>query len=147
MAEATMGKLIDEGREALAAGDTKTALECYRSLVAQDRRPEHCSALAFCLAREKGQYKEAVALCNEAIRMEPKETRHFLLMGRIYLLAGRKKEAIRAFNLGLRHGASPEIRAELNKLGTRKQPPLPFLARENPLNIFFGKLLSRWGLR
>ncbi len=147
MSEIPMEKLAEQGREALAAGDTKTALECYRSLVALERRPEFCSALAFCLAREKGQYKEAVSLCNEAVKREPKEVRHFLLMGRIYLLAGRKKEAIRVFNLGLRHGASPEIRAELKKLGTRKPPPLPFLARENPLNVFVGKLMSRWGLR
>jgi Flp pilus assembly protein TadD len=147
MVEVPMEKLIEQGREAFAAGDTKTALECYRSLVAMDRRPEFCSALAYCLAREKGQYKEAVTLCNEAVRKDPKESRNFLLLGRIYLLAGRKKEAMRAFNLGLRHGASQEIRAELKKLGMRKQPPLPFLARENPLNIFFGKLLARWGIR
>ena len=147
MPELDVHHLLIEGSEALKKGDTATALACYEKLLAVERAPEVCSALAFCLAREKGAYREAVSLCNEAIKKDPKQTSHFLLMGRIYVLAGRKKEALRAFHLGLRHGSSPEIEAELKKLGMRRPPVLPFLKRENPINKYLGKLLHKWGLR
>ncbi len=147
MQEHDMHDLLVEGSEALKKGDTATALTCYEKLLAVERTPEVCSNLAFCLAREKGAFREAISLCNEAIKKEPKQTHHFLLLGRIYVLADRKKEAIRAFHLGLRHGSSPEIEAELRKLGTRKSPVIPFLKRENPINKYLGKLLYKWGLR
>jgi tetratricopeptide (TPR) repeat protein len=139
--------LAVEAGEALKRGDTLHALECYERLIARERSPEVCSALGYCLAKEKGTHREALYLCNEAIRNEPKSPRHFLFLGRVYLLAGRKKEAIRAFNLGLRHGGSAEIGMELKKLGYRKPPVLPFLSRDNPLNKYLGKMLSRMGLR
>ncbi|HEY6009775.1 MAG TPA: hypothetical protein VIU40_15725, partial [Geobacteraceae bacterium] len=145
--EHDMQELLAEGSEALKKGDTATALSCYEKLFAVERSPEVCSSLAFCLAKEKGAYREAISLCNEAIKKEPKQTRHFLLLGRIYVLADRKKEALRAFHLGLRHGGSPEIEAELRRLGTRKPPVIPFLKRENPINKYLGKLLYKWGLR
>ena len=139
--------LAVEASEAFKRGDTLHALEYYEKLVAIERTPEVCSALGYCLAKEKEAYREALYLCNEAIRNEPKSPRHFLLLGRVYLLAGRKKEAIRAFNLGMRHGGSAEIGAELKKLGYRKPPVFPFLSRDNPLNKYLGKMLSRMGLR
>ncbi len=147
MSDIDAQSLATEAGEALKRGDTRTALECYEKLVAIERTPEVCSALAYCLAKEKGAYREAIYLCNEAIKNEPKSSRHFLFLGRIYLLADRKKEAIRAFSLGLRHGGSAEIGAELRKLGYRKPPVLPFLSRDNPLNKYLGKMLSRMGLR
>jgi tetratricopeptide (TPR) repeat protein len=140
-------RLAVEADEALKVGDTRTALEFYEKLIVIERTPAVCSALAYCIAKETGAYQKAVTLCNEAIKREPKTPRHFLFLGRIYLLADRKKEAIRAFNLGLRHGGSAEIGAELRRLGYRKSPVFPFLSRENPINKYLGKMLSRLGLR
>lgn len=147
MATIEAENLGNEGNEALKKGAFKKALECFERLVILERTPAVCSSLAFCLAREKGAYKEAIALSNEAIRKDPKDVRHFLLLGRIYVLAGRKKEALRTFNLGLRHGVSPEIETELRNLGMRRPPVLPFLGRDNAFNKFLGKLLARWGYR
>ncbi|HEY6009442.1 MAG TPA: tetratricopeptide repeat protein [Geobacteraceae bacterium] len=147
MPENETERLVSEAGEAFKRGDTKTALERYEKLIAIERTPEVCSALAYCLAREKAAFREAITLCNEAIKKDPKSPRHFLLLGRIYLLLDRKKEAIRAFNLGLRHGGAAEIGAELRQLGYRKQPVVPFLRREHPLNKYLGKMLSRMGLR
>jgi tetratricopeptide (TPR) repeat protein len=142
-----MEQLEKEGDEALRNGETAYALECYTKLMDLERKGEYCSALAYCIAREKRAFKEAITLCNEAIRKDPKSNRHFLLLGRIYLLADRRKEAFRAFNLGLRHGPSVDIVNELKRLGMRKAPVLSFLRREHPINKYLGKLLAGWGFR
>jgi hypothetical protein len=49
--------------------------------------------------------------------------------------------------MGLRTGKNPELVRELERLGSRKEPVLPFLARGNPLNKFLGIMLKKTGLR
>jgi Tfp pilus assembly protein PilF len=135
------------GMDALKQGNTVDALELLEKAVSETRNPRYCSCLGICLAKGKRDFKRAVSLCKEAIRNDPKNSLHFLNLGRVHLLAGQKKDAIRIFYMGLRHQNNQEITAELKKLGTRRPPVIPFLARENPLNKFLGKLLHKWGYR
>lgn len=66
----------------------------------------------------------------------------FLNLGRAYLAAGKKKEAIEAFNKGLKADSKDnELLWEIRKLGVRRKPPVPFLKRSNPINKYIGKLL------
>lgn len=68
----------------------------------------------------------------------------YLNLGRAYLGANNRREAIKAFNYGLK--ADPddrELRGELKKLGTRSKPPVPFLKRGNPINKYIGLLVRR----
>lgn len=135
------------GMDAWKQGNPAAALEFLEKAVSEARTPRYCSSLAVCLAKEKREFKRAISLCKEAIRNDPKCSLHFLNLGKVHLLAGQKKDAIRIFHMGLRHENNPEIVAELNRLGSRRPPVLPFLARENPLNKYLGKLFHRWGLR
>jgi tetratricopeptide (TPR) repeat protein len=65
----------------------------------------------------------------------------YLNLGKAYLAAGRKKEAHIAFMKGLEIDAEHrELLRELKKIGERKNLPLPFLERSNPLNKFLGRL-------
>jgi hypothetical protein len=67
----------------------------------------------------------------------------YLNLGKAYVAAGRKKNAVTAFNQGLHY--DPEhaaIRKELNKLGERKKPRVSFLDRSNPINVYIGKILN-----
>lgn len=68
----------------------------------------------------------------------------YLNLGRAYLGANKKKEAIRAFNIGLK--ADPEdqdLIGEFRKLGIRRKPPVSFLKRSNPFNRYIGLLLGK----
>jgi tetratricopeptide (TPR) repeat protein len=139
--------LFTKATEALVWGNTRIALEQFRKLVAIERLPVYCSNLAFCLAKEKRDFKQAIALCNEAIKNEPKKSTHFLNLGRVYLLAGQKKDAIRFLRMGLRYERNREIITELEMLGARKKPPIPFLNRGNPMNKYLGIILGKMGMR
>ena len=138
---------FEEGLKALNAGRSGEALDFFEKAVAEEKTPLAVSYLAYCRAKEKGPSKEAVALCMEAIKDDPKNSDIYLNLGKVYLLAGQRKAAIRAFDLGLRYGKNPQIVNELTLIGRRKSPPLPFLSRSNPLNIYLGKFLKSLGFR
>ena len=138
---------FEEGLRALSAGRTNEALDWFEKAVAEEKTSVAVSYLAYCRAREKGAIKEAVALCMDALKDEPKNTEIYLNLGRIYLLSGHKRSALRAFELGLRYGKNADIEAEFKRIGRRKSPPIPFLDRSNPINKILGKILRKLGMR
>jgi predicted Zn-dependent protease len=133
-------ELFTTGMELLKSGKTGEAIGLLEQAVALERRPIFCSNLAVCIAREKSDFKRAVSLCREAIKHDPKNSMHFLNLGKVHILANQKKDAIRIFHMGLRHAENRDIIAELNRIGRRRSPLIPFLDRSNPLNKLLGKL-------
>ena len=133
-------ELFRRGAQALQA---KRYAESYRFLQAaleKERSPEHLSQYGVALAHHTGEIRTGIALCQEAVKAEPKNAEHFLRLGTVYLIGGRRKEAIRIFHLGLRVGRHPGIMKMLQALGHRAEPTLPFLSRSNPLNKYLGKI-------
>lgn len=105
---------------------------------------------AYCLAgltRERRQQREAVILCQESIRADSANSVHYLLQGRILLLMGDRKNAIRVFQAGLKVAPNPKIIAEIKRIGMRKTAVFEKLDRNHPLNVYLGKLFSRLGFR
>jgi tetratricopeptide (TPR) repeat protein len=147
MTDTTTGTPFEEGIKALNAGKTEEALGLFEQAAEKEETPLVSSYLAYCRAKETGVYLHAVSLCMEAIKEDPKQADVYLNLGRIYLMAGQKRAAIRAFDLGLRCGKHTNIVKELEGIGRRKRPPLPFLSRSNPCNKFLGKFLKMLGMR
>lgn len=140
-------QLVNEGIAALKRGNTRHALEQLEQAAEHDDRPALLSSLAICIAAERNDFPTAVALCRRALAEEPGNSLHYLNLGKIHLLDGRKQDAIRVFRDGLLHQANPLIREELQRLGTRRYPVIASLPREHKLNIFLGKLFTKLKLR
>ncbi|MFZ5907028.1 MAG: tetratricopeptide repeat protein [Nitrospirota bacterium] len=140
-------RFFRKGLEALEREETVAALAWFEKALAGERSPACVSCFAFCIARQRGQYKQAVSLCQEAIHQEPDNSLHYLNLGKVYLLDKNRAEAIKAFREGMRHQSNTGIIHELEKLGLRKPPPIPFLKRENLLNKYLGIILSRLRIR
>jgi tetratricopeptide (TPR) repeat protein len=97
------------------------------------------------------KYRSGVETCKKAIaQLRQKESFEeevlypvfYLNLGRAFMAAGKKKDAIDSFNKGLKYDSSNgELRKELRKLGERKKAPVPFLDRSNPINKYIGMLL------
>jgi tetratricopeptide (TPR) repeat protein len=138
---------FDEGLRELYAGNAKLALALFEKAAAEDNSPLIRSYLAYCRAKTKGMFREAVAICMDARKEDPKNSDIYLNLGRVHLLTGNRKQAIQVFRLGLRHERNSRIVSELTALGLRKEPPLPFLQRGNPVNKFLGKLMTKLWLR
>lgn len=139
--------LLRKGIAAADEGQTLVGLLHLENAVKLGSTPLLLSYLGYCSARERRQFRKGLALCQEALEAEPNNSQHYLNQGRIYLEAGQKNLAIKAFRRGLKLGKNRQIADELRLLGLRKTPVFASLPRDNPLNRFAGKLLTRLGMR
>ncbi len=98
------------------------------------------------------RYRSGVDTCKKAFSLIKKEMTGkqsiaavlCLNLGRAYIAAGRRQEAVEAIEKGLKYDRrNPELIKELQIMGKRKKPPLPFLSRSNPLNKYIGMLLHK----
>jgi tetratricopeptide (TPR) repeat protein len=97
------------------------------------------------------KYRSGVETCKQAlVLLKQKESFEeellypvfFLNLGRAYLSAGKKPDAIESFRKGLKYdNSNGELLKELRGLGIRKAPPVPFLDRSNPINKYIGMIL------
>jgi hypothetical protein len=99
------------------------------------------SYLGQAIARCEGRKHEGLELCRHAVQIEPFRPENYLNLSQLYLMVGNRRGAIRAVRDGLAldsdHRGLNEMRV---RLGIRQRPPIPFLSRQNPLNV----LLGRW---
>jgi tetratricopeptide (TPR) repeat protein len=99
------------------------------------------------------KYRSGVDTCKRAILLlKKKETFNeevlypvfYLNLGRAYVAAGKKKDAIDSLQKGLRYDSgNSDLKKELQRLGVRKQAPVPFLDRSNPINKYIGLILNK----
>lgn len=99
------------------------------------------------------KYRSGIEACKRAILLlKKKETFSeeilypvfYLNLGRAHVAAGKKKDAIDSFKKGLRYdNGNSDLKKELQRLGVRKQSPVPFLDRSNPINKYIGLILNK----
>lgn len=160
----TQSEIVQKAISAIDFGQTLEGLIALEAVPSLHEIPVVRSYLAYCMAKERSQYREAVRLCESALAAEPNNAAHYLNLGRVYLLTKQKGRALAVFRKGLSKDATTGtaaaaesaerqakqqalILAELRKMGIRKQAPFPSLPREHPLNRRVGRLLARLGLR
>jgi tetratricopeptide (TPR) repeat protein len=147
-------EFFKEVQQLLKRGKGKSSMRALRK--ALERFPSDPFLLSYygcLLAIVEKRPEEGIKICRNAIEMlensMPFGTEFFypvfyLNLGRAYLKAGDRKQAVRAFMEGLK--TDPEnhdLIWEMKKLGSRKKPPLPFLKRSNPINKYLGLLFSK----
>jgi hypothetical protein len=96
------------------------------------------------VARTHGQTAEGLALCEQAVKVEFYQPDNWANLAEVLLMCGRRVEAVNAIEQGMdidsRFGRLQEIH---QKLGRRRPPVIPFLARSNPLNHLLGLVRSQ----
>jgi len=136
-----------KGLQLLGEANLLGALTCFEKANIREKSPLTQSYLGYCIATERGQIAEALNLCQAAIEVDPHNPVHYLNLGRVYLKAKKKDEAIAELRRGLSFGDNQDIKSLLERLGLRRKPVLPFLPRYNFLNRYVGLILSRLRLR
>lgn len=147
MGDAEAENEFTRGLKALQEGNSLAALTFFEKAAGAAPTPLCSSYLGFCIAKERGQVQKGIQFCREALGKEPENPLHYLNLGKIFLTAGNKQEAIRTLREGLARGLNEEITDLLNSIGTRRQPVIPALGRNHPINKYLGKLLGKLGLR
>jgi len=145
---------FSEVQQLLRRGKGRQALDTLREGL--ESYPTDAFLLSYygCLiAIVENNTKDGIIICENAIKAldisMPFGSEFFypvfyLNLGRAYLKAGKKTEAVRAFQQGLKSDPeNSDIQREIRKLGSRKKPPVPFLKRGNPINKYIGLLLGK----
>lgn len=142
-AEESFGK----GMEALTEGRHREALAFFEAAIQLDKRlgrerpqARYLSQYGLCLGAVTQRKYEGIQFCREAAEMESYNPDLHWNLGRVLLAANRRRDAFQALlrGLGLQRD-HPGIVAELRRMGIRRRPILPFLSRDNPLNMFLGR--------
>jgi len=140
-------ELIDEGLSLLNEENTIESMLLFEEAEKLSSTPKARSYLAYCRAKVKQEYADAIHVCSQALKEEPRNADHYLNMGRIYMLVNKRGPALRAFRKGIKLGPHPQLMQELRKFEMRKSQLFPSLHRDHFLNRKLGKLLSQLGLR
>lgn len=143
----SLDMIVRKGEHALHSNNTLVALVQFEMALAIEPRPGVQSKLAYCLAKERKQFQQAMALCREALQAEPNNPDHYYQLSRIYQIAGQKGQAIKSLRKGLKFKRHQPIIDELTRLGVRKPPVFSSLPREHILNRTAGLLLAKLGSR
>jgi tetratricopeptide (TPR) repeat protein len=156
--EATAAVYRREARVLFAQGRRGDAYELLRrAVVNYPDDPFLLSALGYLTALLDGKYRNGIESCRKAIYLferkvllgiEDAEERQiavlYLNLGRAYLAAGRRKDALEALQKGLRFDKQhKELLAERERLGVRRYVPVPFLDRSNPINAIIGRMFRK----
>ncbi len=148
----TVADYLKEVKDLLTIKNKKSALRALKE--ALEQHPDDPFLLSYfgCLeAVVNKKHKYGIDTCRNAIETMKKKVPFgeeffypvfYLNLGRAYLSAGRKKEAIEAFNKGIEiDTGNKDLLWEMRKLGARRKPAIPFLKRSNPINKYMGMLL------
>ncbi len=99
------------------------------------------SYLGQAMARCQGRKREGIDLCRHAVRIQPLQPENYLNLAYTYLMVHKRRAAFRAMRKGL--AVDPDHRGLLalsERLGMRRRPPIPFLARSRFPNRVIGRL-------
>ena len=99
------------------------------------------------------KYRAGVENCKKAISLIHRGSSFgeemlypvfYLNLGRAYVAAGKRKDALDAFGKGLKYdNSNRDILKEMRGLGSRKKAIVPFLDRSNPINKYIGLILHK----
>lgn len=154
----TPSDYLEEVKALLRKKDNRRALEILGSGLQQ--YPDEPFLLSYygCLeAVINGNVSFGIDTCKKALEKldtlapvsrEVYYPTFYLNLGRAYIAAGRKKDALEAFDQGLSFDRdNRDLIWEMRKLGIRRKPVIPYLKRTHPINKYIGLLLHKLGKR
>lgn len=140
---------LDEGLAAFLAGDLSAAHAAFERAHRKDpRAPRLMSWYGVTLVLVERNSNLGVLLCDQALRLAGADVELLVNQARVHLALNQRERAVRSIARGLELWPDDaRLLAARDALGTRREPVLPFLSRNNPLNRVLGRWRHRWARR
>lgn len=139
---------FEKGMQAFAEGRGREAMAFFEAAIELSRKygkgkpqARYLSQYGLCLCVVTPNKHQAVEFCREAVTLEGYNPDLQWNLARAFLAADRRRDAYRALLRGLR--LQPDhagLISEIKRMGVRRRPVLPFLQRDHPLNVTFGRM-------
>ncbi|GAB4225050.1 MAG: hypothetical protein Kow0062_27370 [Acidobacteriota bacterium] len=152
MADHPSFRTIERARQAFRLGGHQEALAlaeaAYRMIQEIPGAPPQAALVTswygFLLGTVGGRPREGLRLCRQAAQQAFWEPRVYEHVARLELLAGSRRAALEAIHRGLQLAERDrELRSLRDSLGHRRPPPIGFLGRQHPLNVWLGRVRHR----
>jgi tetratricopeptide (TPR) repeat protein len=102
------------------------------------------SFFGLCVAMVNRKYAQAVEYCNISLKANFLDPDHRHNLALVYLERNDRKRAVETLNAGLRlQPDNTAINVVFDRIGRRRPPVLPFLSRDNSLNVWLGRLRAK----
>jgi hypothetical protein len=142
-------QLLRRGREALRLERYREACDalgeyCGRSI--RMSKPIPPSSLAFygLAVGHAENVRDGLQICFQALSADRRNSNAYLCLARLYVLADAKKNAINVLGQGIRVcGNQRDLIALRRALGIRQVRAIPFLPRDNAVNVRLGRVLRK----
>jgi hypothetical protein len=139
-------RYVEEGLRLCREGEWRKGMPVLAAVIEQrgpyDKVPGIVySYLGYGVAKFQNKTTEGVRLCEHAVKIQFYEADNHWNLARTSVLSGHRRNSVTAINAGLRLDPDHEGLLALKKeIGMRRQPVLGFLGRDNPLNVFLGRI-------
>lgn len=149
MQRQSLPQALQDGVLACRAGDWRKGLNILSQLAQETGKDKvlpgiFYSYLGVAMARCEGRKRESIELCRYGVKLAPRDPENRLNLAMALLINRNRSQAVKQLKVGLKY--SPQNRRLLafaREIGMRRRPPIPFLARGNPLNVWIGRLTYR----
>ena len=138
-------KVLEKGIALLTDDKPEEAIPCFEAMLEEGcEHPLAMSCLGLAMARAGKDQASAEIYSLKAIEKKPYTGEYYRSLAEVYLIGGKRKEAIECIDRGLKYDSDNEgLFEEMKKYGIRKKPALPFLPRSSFLNKNIGIILSK----
>lgn len=138
---------FEEGRAAFAALDVAAAHDAFqRAHRRAPSDPRFMSWYGVTLELVERNSNLGLVLCEQALRQAGPDPELLLNQARVHLSLNQRERAVRAILRGLELWPhDPRLMVARDAIGVRREPVVPFLSRNNPLNRVLGRIRHRWG--
>jgi tetratricopeptide (TPR) repeat protein len=142
-------KLLRMAREALQLRRYGRANELFREYCERQfklgKSPAASVLAAYGLVLgHMGQPKEGLDLCFKALSLNRRSADVYWGLAGLYALSRSRKKAVDAIERGLSLSPGhPELIRLRDEMGFRHTPPIPFLSRDNAVNVRLGKAIHK----
>jgi tetratricopeptide (TPR) repeat protein len=148
--EAATVRTIQQAIDATREGRYEVALKIFNKVYAsgmEELNPakrskfvEGFSYYGVVLAVTQQRFRQAVDFCRKACDLQFYNGEHFANLARVYIAAGMRKKAVETLESAIKSLPTDEALIRFrHQIGVRSRPPIPFLSRDNPLNVALGK--------